>query len=101
MFIMQGSTPTHTFNIPYPKNIIDKVIVTYTQEDKIVFERKDNDVIVKDYSIQVELTQENTLALDPSKMVCIQLKIKTVTGKVIPSNKLYKSVEEVLNKEVM
>lgn len=97
--IIQGSTPTHTFNTPYPKSLIEKAIITYKQGDQTVLEKKDDDVTINDYSIVTKLSQKETLSFDPSKMVCIQIKVKTIDGDVVPSNKLYKSVDEVLNKD--
>lgn len=99
--IQQGATPTHKFKIPYPSDFVDSVIVTYAQNDEIVLNKEGDEVTVEDNAILVELTQEETLKFYESRDVHIQVKVKARNGKVIPSNIIYASVAEVLNREVM
>lgn len=99
--IFQGSTPTNEISIPFPKNLIDKVVVTYEQDGNIVLEKYTDDLTISDYSVTAELNQEETLRFEADKMVVIQIKVKTTDGDVIPSDKMYASVYEVLNKEVL
>lgn len=99
--ISQGSTPTHKFHLSLSSDMIESAIVTYAQHDKTVFEKQGDDVAIGDNCITVELTQEDTLALDPNESVRVQIKVKTMNGKVIPSKMLYLTTNEVLNKEVM
>ena len=99
--IYQGSTPTHKFKTPYTREFVDSAVVTYAQNGEALFNKEGAEVTVEDNAILVELTQEETLKFDESRDVHIQIKVKSRNGKVIPSNIIYASVEEVLNREVM
>lgn len=99
LLIYQGSTPTHQYTIPYPKDAVSEVLITYAQNDKIVVEKTGESVTVSDYAVQTELTQTDTLKFLTQDPVAIQLKIKFTTGKVLPSDILYAPVMEVLNRE--
>ena len=61
--IQQGSTPIHTFSTPYKKEEIQKIIITYFQNGRIICEKKDDDISVSDFSLLTKLTQEDTLLL--------------------------------------
>jgi hypothetical protein len=99
--IQQGATPTHKFKTKYPRDFVESVIVTYAQGGEIVLNKEGAELTIEDNAILVELTQEETLKFDESRDVHIQLKVKSMNGKVIPSNIIYASVAEVLNREVM
>lgn len=99
--IQQGSTPIHTFSTPYKKEEIQKIIITYFQNGRIVCEKKDEDISVSDFSISTNLAQEDTLLFDEKGDVKMQIKVKLKSGDVIPSNNMYAKVNEVLNKEVL
>lgn len=99
--IQQGATPTHKFKTKYTRDFVDSVIVTYAQNDEIVFNKDGEEVTIEDNAIFVELTQEETLKFDEKYDVQMELKIKSKNGKVIPSNIIYASVGKVLNREVM
>lgn len=98
--IQQGSTPIHKFTTPYKKDSVELAVVTYSQNGRIVLE-KIEDVIIDDYSILTELTQQDTLSFDEKGDVKMQIKVKSTDGKVFPSHFVYASVKEVLNKEVI
>lgn len=99
--IQQGSTPTHKFSMPYEKSAVDSVIITYWQNGKIVLEKYTEDIVIADLLMTTELSQEDTLLFDEKGDVKMQIKVKLTNGKVIPSNDMYASVKDVLNKEVM
>lgn len=99
--IQQGSTPTHTFSTPYKADSVEKAIITYSQNGRIVLEKEGLELTIKDYCISTELTQEETLSFDERGDVRMQIKVKLTNGKVIPSNDMYASLKDVLNKEVM
>ena len=99
--IQQGATPTHRFAIPFSADYVERAVVTYVQGGtKVVEKLLGADAITGD-QLSVSLTQEETLAFDEKADVKIQLKVKLTNGKVLPSNVIYASVSEVLNKEVM
>lgn len=99
--IQQGSTPTHKFSTPYEKNEVERAIITYCQNGRIVLEKSGEEIVIENNSITANLTQEDTLSFDEMGDVKMQIKVKLTNGKVIPSNDMYASVKDVLNKEVM
>lgn len=99
--IQQGSTPTHKFSTPYEKASVDSAIITYWQNGKTVVEKHTEDINIQDRQMTTELSQDDTLAFDEKGDIKIQIKVKLKNGKVIPSNNMYASVKDVLNKEVM
>lgn len=99
--IQQGATPTHKFKTPYLREFVESAIVTYAQGGEIVLNKEGAELTIEDNAILVELTQEETLKFSESRDVHIQVKVKSTNGKVIPSNIIYASVAEVLNREVM
>lgn len=99
LLLYQGSTPHHEFGIPFPKDAVSDVLITYAQEGEIIVEKTGENVTVGDYSVSTDLTQEETLMFSVQP-VSIQLKIKTTEGRVIPSDILPVPVMLVLNKEV-
>ncbi|MEE0968197.1 MAG: hypothetical protein U0M06_02335 [Clostridia bacterium] len=99
--IQQGSTPTHRFSTPYEKASVDSAIITYWQNGRIVLEKHTEDINIQDHTMTTELSQEDTLLFDERGDVKMQIKVKLTNGKVIPSNDMYASVKDVLNKEVM
>ena len=101
MAIPQGTTPTHTFNIPFDSNIIKTAHIAYSQCDKIVFVKKDEDIQMSGSKISTRLTQEDTLSLDPRKIVQIQLRILTVSGDALKTSTFLRSVDACLEKEVL
>lgn len=100
-YIQQGSTPTHEFELPFPTNLVENIIITYEQNDTVIVEKKGDEVIRDEYSVKASLTQEETLKFEKDKIVKIQLKVKTNEGEVIPSEIIYRRVSEVLNKEIL
>lgn len=99
--MIRATTPTHSFELPFGKDYISKLIVTYDQDGNTVIEKRLEDVSFEGNTLLVNLTQEETNLFESEKMVCIQLRVLTVNGKSIPSQKIYKNVYDVLNDEVL
>lgn len=97
--IWQGSTPIHTFTIPYKRNEVSNAVVSYRQNNKNIFEKSNNEIEINDNLIIVRLTQKDTLSFADVGDVAMQIKVKLHNGDVIPSNKMYAKLESVFNKE--
>jgi hypothetical protein len=93
----RGTTPTHTFHLPFNTDIIDKVNITYSQCDKIVLEKNIEDCKLVESSIAVELSRAETLSFDDNEFVKIQLSVIDKNGKSLVSNVLRCEIGEVLN----
>jgi hypothetical protein len=102
------TTPTITIKLKsIDTSFIDKILITYTQNDKIMFQKRKDDVTMKNNTICFELTEEETRSLQPtiptdkSTLLSMDIKCKIKTGKVIASDVYKDIVEDVLSDEVM
>lgn len=104
--MIRGTTPTHTFTLPFSTDQIEKVYVTYKQEisfgQSITIERGkdlaaglDNCELIGN-KIIIELTQDETLALIHGVGVEIQVRVKTVDGIALASQVIKVQAEEIL-----
>ena len=97
----RGTTPTHTFRLPFDGSMVAEAMVIYAQNDVEVFHKDTYDCTVKGNTIKVTLDQEDTLMLSHSSNVQIQLKVKTTEGVVLVSVPNVISVQKCLNDEVL
>lgn len=97
----QGTTPLHTFTIPFivPNGSVVRVI--YSQGDKVLFVKTGRDVNVSDNEISIRLAQEDTFAFDHTKKAKIQIRIITPDEESFVSNVMAVSVEDCLENEVI
>ena len=82
--MIKGTTPTHTFNIPFDTSLIDEVRVVYSQNDTPLLTKTTEDCIMVEQTISVTLTQEDTFLFD-NKPVDIQLRVLTKAGEALAS----------------
>lgn len=78
--MIRGTTPTHTFEIPFNTSMIASVRVVYAQDDAVIVTKCTEDCIFDGNTINVTLTQEDTLKFDCKKCVQIQLRVLTTGG---------------------
>jgi hypothetical protein len=100
--MIRGTTPTHTFNIPFDTSLVDEVKITYAQEDEIVLTKGTSDCVLDGSTIQVTLSQEDTFKFDQNKFsVQIQLRILTKSGEVLASIIEHVGLSKCLDDEVL
>lgn len=95
-----GSTPTHSFGIPFSTNLINELVITYSQNEGKVLEKTLADCVVSESKIELTLTQEETLKFVEG-IYCVQLKVKTRGDKVSQSRLIYRRAYKTLNKEII
>lgn len=98
--MIQGTTPTHTFNLPFTVDNVKDVMIAYIQNRAVVFEKKKSDCVFTDNKIQVDLTQEDTFSLSHLSNVTIEFMSLTSNNKVIGKKFKNIKVEETINKAV-
>lgn len=102
----KGTTPTHRFKLPFTAETLE-FTVTYAQKnphtnEKTIAAKKTNaDCIVNGDTIEVSLTQEDTLKFVENRAVEIQIKAKEQDGNVIASKIMISTVKEILDEEVL
>lgn len=97
--MMRGTTPKHTFNIPFDVSIIKELRVVYLQ-GKVCVVKKNEDCILEGETITVNLSQQDTFKFD-SKPTEIQIRIKTNDGQVFGSSIKNIDVGRCLDDEVL
>lgn len=107
--MIRGTTPTHTFTIPFDIPEGSKVRVVYTQNDKIIVERTAKECEIDVNTITVTLTSDETLQFDCRKYRCngelktlpveIQVGIETPAGNKLWSNIINTTVGRCLRED--
>lgn len=98
---MRGTTPTHTFTIPFDTSIIEKVKVIYSQNDNILLSKSTDDCDISYQDIKTTLTQEDTFKFDCNLPVEIQIRILTKDGETMNSYIKRVGVARCLDDEVL
>lgn len=99
--MQRGTTPTHFFNLPFDTSLISCVRVIYAQHDQVVFVKSTADCIMEGDQIRVTLTQEDTLLLDCSALVQVQLRVLTTAGEALATDVILVGVGKCLDNEVL
>lgn len=99
--MIRGTTPTHTFNIPFDTSLVDEVKILYAQDDVVVIEKTTADCTLDYKKISVTLTQEDTFAFDCKKAVEIQLRVLTTAGEALATVPEKVGVTKCLDNEVL
>lgn len=97
----RGTTPTHTFTLPFERELVSDLRITYFQNKKEVFVKDMDEIEFSERDINLTLTQEETFLFESGKEVLIQIKIKTSDGTVLNSDIIKMRVDASLNNEVI
>lgn len=96
----RGTTPTHTFTLPFDATMIAKARVIYAQDETVVLTKSGSDITVTDNMISVRLTQEDTFKFEPGKYVDIQIRVLTPANDSLVSDPVRVSVGQCLEEDV-
>ena len=99
--MIRGTTPTHTFNIPFDTSAVDEIKITYAQDDDVILEKHTSDCTLDGATISVTLTQEDTFLFNCKKAVEVQIRILTVGGNALASIPEKVGVSKCLDAEVL
>jgi hypothetical protein len=98
--MIQGTTPTHTFNLPLEVVNVRDVKIAYVQNRQVVFRKGTKDCVLTESKVQVDLTQQDTFSLSHLATYDIEFKAFTLNNKVIGKKFRSLKVEESVDKEV-
>lgn len=101
MNIRQGTTPYHRFEIPVEEVVIEKVRITYAQEDNVILTKENEECTINGNIVETHLTQEDTLLFDERKKAQVQVHIVTDRGEALTSDILYIACWILLGKQVL
>lgn len=99
--MIRGTTPKHTFTIPFETSEIKEVRIIYGQEDVQLFVKQTSDCVLEGKTITLRLTQEDTLKFNHEKLAQIQLRVLTNSGDVLSTEVMVAFVGKCLDTEVM
>ena len=95
----RGSTPTNTFEVDLDLTAAT-IFVSYEQNGSIIIEKTGTDLTVTDESIELTLTQEETLRFRPGE-VLIQIRYVFPNGTADASNIIRTTAERILKDGVI
>ena len=96
--IARGSTPTHSFGIPFDTSAITGIRIIYAQNGEEVFQKKTADCTITDHDVSTTLTQSETLSLAAGSCK-VQLVVYSA-DKALVSNAIEVSVDDILSEDV-
>lgn len=99
--MIRGTTPTHTFTLPFSTDVIKTIEITYKQGSEVKLVKKNADCTFDGNTVTVELSQEDTFAFDEGECIRVQVRVLDNNGKVVPSNIIRRSCHECLSCEVL
>lgn len=101
MAITRGTTPTLGFELDIDVGLCDKIIVTINQLNENIIQISGDRLEILANTVNVTLTQEETLKLRRNNDVNIQVKVKLVNGTVMASAIQKIDVNNILNEEIL
>ena len=99
--MIRGTTPTHTFTLPFDGSFVEKAMIIYAQDGKEVFHKNLESCLLEGNQLSCTLSQEETFKLADGVSVEIQLRVLTKGGNAIASYPKVISVWKCLNDEVL
>lgn len=104
----RGTTPTHIFKpkVRKTKEPLDLrsaqvVYMTYSQNDKTIFEKTKDDMEITEDTVTIHLTQEDTLRLCDRREVEIQCRVKFPNQEAPASCIIKTTVDKILKEGVI
>jgi hypothetical protein len=99
--MIQGTTPTHYFTLPFDTSLVKSARVIYSQNEKVILKKELSDCQCDANTISCKLTQEETFLFIHPRAVQIQLRVLTTGGDAINSNIETVSCDQCLDNEVL
>lgn len=97
----RGTTPTHTFTLPFSVDNVADALIVYVQGDDEILRKTVSHCHMAGNTLSVDLTQEETLRFSCEKKVQIQVKVRTTEEKALVSNIITIDAAKCLINEVL
>lgn len=94
--MIRGTTPTITFKLPFDTEVLDKVWITFSQNNREVFTLSNDRLEMNGNVITTDLSQFETLQLTSNCKVEIQIRCKTTDNKALASKPITTWIERLL-----
>ena len=79
---IRGTTPTVSFNLPFSVSTISNCEVYFAQNDELIIEKKMSDCTMSGTTLNVRLTQADTLLFDEDEKMQVQIRFAFNNGDV-------------------
>lgn len=109
--MIRATTPTHTFTFDSDPSAYSRILVTYSQNNRVVLEKEKSDLTIEErqttegteYVAWFRLTQEeaNRFSSSGSSRAYVQVRVLTTANEALASDITAISVKDVLNDEVL
>lgn len=97
----RGTTPTHIFKLPFSTEFVSKVKVAYKQDATVVLRKNTEACKLEGDKISITLTREESLLFNCHDNVKVQLEVELRNGGTLVSEIYVLRVAELLCEEVM
>jgi hypothetical protein len=98
--MIRGTTPNHTFTLPFDVKTIAEIHIIYSQGSRKLVKRK-SDCTLKGNTVTVKFTQDETLSFDSRQLVELQVRVLTNNGEALASTIWEFTVQRLLEDEVI
>ena len=99
--MFKGTTPTHTFNLPFDSSLIKEIRIIYSQKGKVVLKKTTDECTIEDSAVKTKLSQEDTFQFKGNVPVSIIIRVLTQGNDAIRSLPIVRSVAELCDDEVL
>lgn len=99
--MFRGTTPTLEFSLPIETSTLSEAWITLAQCGQVVINKTLSDCEIGENTLDLTLTQDETLALSSEAQTEIQLRVKTSSGKAFASKIFTESTERILKDGVL
>ena len=99
--ISKGCTAKNTFTVPFERDDVEVLYITYQQKDETVLEKTLEDCTFGDGEIYINISQEDSLKFESSIVVRIQIRARLKNNTTIKSNIVTTDVDRVLKDGVI
>ena len=99
--MIKGTTPTHTFTLPFDTSMVEKVRIIYAQGENVVLVKETKDCNLDGMEVRTTLTQQDTFNFDDCDCVQVQIRVLTKGGDALASVIKRVGVSQVLDDEVL
>lgn len=101
----RGTTPVHTYTVPYRADSIQRVYITYSQNGEPVVEKTIDDVTISPIddstcNVVAHLTQNDTLKFSVGE-ANVQLRILDTNGEAYASAEMRMRIDDILKDGVI
>ena len=99
--MVQGTTPTHSFTLPFPTESIKAVRIIYAQNDKPIIVKNTDDCTLQDNTVSVRLSQTETLSISADNIYFVQVRVVDRAGNSFVSKPIGRTVIKCYDGEVL